>query len=100
MPLLKARENLILARAAAKNKNWTEAQAALKSASNALSQYEQSGGTHASDAQSLQQQINSYQQNLTNDHSNATNKIDNWWSTVTDWITPSNNNNSSSNSNS
>jgi hypothetical protein len=85
MPLARARENLILARSAAEKGKYTEAQAALKSASNALGNYITSRGPHASEARSLKQQIDSYTSNLQENHSDVVAKINNWWNTTSDW---------------
>ena len=85
MPLASARENLILARAAVRHANYTEAKASLEAASKALTTYERSGGVHAADAKTLQQQIDSYAQNIQQDHSDAEAKINEWWNTTADW---------------
>jgi HEPN domain-containing protein len=85
MPLTRARENLILARAAAEKGNYTEAQAALKAASNALNNYINAGRSHAAEAKSLKQQIDSFDSNLPQNHADAVTKINNWWNTTSDW---------------
>jgi hypothetical protein len=87
LPLLKARENLALARDEAASNNWKDAHTALMSASHALSNYERTGGAHANDARSLQQQIDSYDQNLAPNHADAVNRIENWWNDTTNWMT-------------
>jgi hypothetical protein len=85
MPLARARENLILARSAVRHNNYTEAKASLEAASKALAAYEQSGGPHAADAKTLQQQIDSYAQDIQQNHSVAVSKINEWWNTTADW---------------
>jgi hypothetical protein len=85
MPLEEARENLVLARARARNGNYQESQAALRAASDALSRYAQEGGPHASEARGLEQEINAYNQDLQQNHANAFAKINRWWNTVADW---------------
>lgn len=85
MPLARARENLILARAAAEKDNYSEVHAALASSSKALSNYSEAGGQHANEANSLKQQIDSYNQNVQQNHSDAVAKINQWWNTTTDW---------------
>jgi hypothetical protein len=85
MPLEEARENLVLARARARNGNYQESQAALRAASDALSRYAQDGGPHASEARALEQEINTYNQDLQRNHPNAIAKINRWWNTVADW---------------
>lgn len=85
MPLARARENLVLARAAAEKSHFGEAHAALASASRALSSYINQGGQHADQARSLKQQIDSYDQNLQRNHTNVVAKINQWWNTTSDW---------------
>jgi flagellin-specific chaperone FliS len=85
MPLARVRENLILARSAVRHNNFTEAKVSLEAASNALATYERSGGAHAADAKTLQQQIDSYAPNIQQNHSDAVTKINKWWNTTADW---------------
>lgn len=86
MPLVRAQENLILARQDVNKGNYHAAHAALASSAKALGAYVQEGGTHASDAKNLQQQIQSYDQNIVNSHSNADSKINGWWNTASNWL--------------
>lgn len=50
LPLLRARENMVLAREAANRGNFKEAHTALTAASQALGNYANNSGTHSSDA--------------------------------------------------
>ena len=88
MPLLRARENLMLARWAVNKGEYGEAHAALRSASQALATYDESGGSHASDAQQLRSQIASYNQSIRQNHADASAKIESWWNQVSGWETP------------
>jgi hypothetical protein len=85
MPLSRARENLILARSAAENGNWTEVHAALAAASNALVGYSNAGRPHSAEAKSLQQQIDAYDKTVQQNHNDAVAKINAWWNTTSDW---------------
>jgi flagellin-specific chaperone FliS len=85
MPLAKARENLILARAAAEKGDYAEVHAALKSASNALANYIHESRPHSSEANSLKQQIDSYNASVQQNHGDAVAKINSWWNTTSDW---------------
>lgn len=86
MPLVRAQENLIIARRNARDNNYREAHAALASSAKALAAYEQEGGPHASDAKNLEQQIQSYDQHIMKSHSDAVSKIDSWWNTASNWL--------------
>lgn len=90
LPLMRARENLRLARMAAKEDHYGEARAALHAASRSLGQYEQEGGQHVNDAKQLQAQIDSYDQNISQNHSGAASKIESWWKDTTNWNMPAN----------
>ena len=88
LPLLRARENLMLARAAVNQGEYGEAHAALRAASQALATYDQSGGSHANAAQQLRNQIASYNQSIRQNHANASAQIESWWNQVSGWETP------------
>lgn len=88
LPVLRVRENLILARSSAHNGNISEAKAALKAASVALGNYENGQGKHGVDARKLRSEIDSYAQSIQNNHADAAAKIDQWWNETTEWITP------------
>lgn len=87
MPLARARENLILARAAARQNHDLEAEAALEAASTALSKYASEGGPHAKEAQDLQNQIAGFALHLEAQPASAVTKINGWWNTLSDWFT-------------
>lgn len=91
MPLSRARENLILARAAVVHGHYSEARAALTAAAKALSQYEPQGGTHSSEARQMQRQIENLAGNIQQEHADAIASINKWWNTTSNWTpyTPS-----------
>ncbi len=78
-PLLRARENLMLARESAEDANFGEAHAALEGASRALASYATSSSTHANDARMLKSQIDRYDQSIRQNHNGAVQKIEGWW---------------------
>jgi len=86
MPLVRAQENLILARRNAREDNYRETRAALASSAKALAAYAQESGPHANDAKNLQQEIQSYDQHIMKTHSDAVSKIDGWWNTASNWL--------------
>lgn len=86
MPLVRARENLALARNEVKNNKYSKAKVNLAAASKALKQYgTQSQAKHAADAKSLGSQIESYSSSIQSKHKEAQSKIDNWWNQLADW---------------
>jgi hypothetical protein len=89
MPLVRARENLMLARDSAAANHYREAQAQLREASKALSTYAKSSTSHSQDAQRLQSDIDTYAQSMTTNHADAASKIESWWDQTTNWISPS-----------
>lgn len=88
MPLLRARENLIIARMAARQGNFQQVHTSLEAASRALNAYEQEGGQYATQAQQLQSKINNYDQTVAQNHSNASARIQAFWNKTTDWVSP------------
>ena len=88
LPLLRARENLVLAKAAANSGDYQEARSALKSACSALRNYASTNSAHAQDAKHLESQINNYQ--MSSDHSNASSQIQSWWDETAGWNGTSN----------
>jgi len=88
MPLLRARENLIIARMAARQGNFAQVHTSLQAAARALNTYEQQGGQHATEAQHLQSKITQYDQNLAQNHSNASARIQAFWNKTTNLVTP------------
>ena len=85
MPLARARENLILARSAAEKGNYSEAHAALASASRALVNYSHERLPHSADANTLAQQITTYDKDVQQSHNNIVTKINEWWNTTSSW---------------
>jgi hypothetical protein len=85
MPLEQARENLVLARASARNGKYEKAQVALRTASQALSEYADEGGPHANEARALREEIDKYCRNLQQNHMDAVAKINRWWNTTAEW---------------
>jgi hypothetical protein len=85
MPLEQARENLIIARASARNGDYKAAEAALKTASDALSKYANDGGPHANEAMAMVQEINACRQKLPRNHADVIARINKWWNTTADW---------------
>jgi hypothetical protein len=88
MPLLRARENLVLARDSAVAGNYRDAQDQLRAASRALSTYVSANSSHKQDAQRLQSEISNYAQSIEGNHSDASSKIESWWEQTTNWMTP------------
>ncbi len=90
MPLLRARENMVLARDSAKAGHYRQAQAQLRAASRALASYEQTSISHRQQAEQLKSEIDSYAQSMSTNHSDAPSRIESWWNQTTDWVTPAN----------
>jgi len=86
LPLLRARENLALARESAEDGHFGETQAALKAASRALANYAANSGPHANDARTIRSQIVNFNQSLQQNHTDAVSKIDQWWDQTADWM--------------
>lgn len=97
LPLLRARENLMLARSAASSGDYMETQAALRAAANALGNYAKVSQSHSSEAKSLESQIRDYHLNSVQQDQNATSKIQNWWSETTEWSGQAHNTNTAMN---
>ena len=85
MPLSRARENLILARFAARQGNYSEARDSLDAASRALAAYVAEGGTHAEQAKRLERPIRSLASDIQQDRADAVSKINGWWNTTSNW---------------
>lgn len=88
LPLLRARENLVLARDSAENGHFGETHAALTAASRSLKEYANSQGSHAADARTLESQIDSYNQSVQQNHADAVAKTEGWWDQLADWTKP------------
>lgn len=86
MPLVRARENLSLARNEAQDGHYSQAKVNLTAASKALTEYGNSSqAKHANDAKDLSNQIKSFSGKIANHHQNAQSKIENWWNQVAGW---------------
>jgi hypothetical protein len=85
MPLSRARENLILARAAVRQGHYPEASAALNNAAKALSQYEPQAGTHSSEARQMQHEIEKLAGSIQQQHVDAIATINKWWNATSGW---------------
>lgn len=83
LPLMQARENLVLAREAANRGDHAEEQTAIRAADHALREYAKDNGRHAQQAQQLCQQMT--QQASSNV---SANQINQWWNEVSDWTSP------------
>jgi hypothetical protein len=94
MPLLRARENLVLARSSEDAGKYEQAKRQLHAASTALHDYAQISGSHTQDVSRLRSDIDSYADSLATNHSNADSKIEGWWDQTTNWITPASASNS------
>jgi hypothetical protein len=85
MPLVRARENLALASAAARRNDWAAAKAQLTTAAKSLGEYAQvAPATDLADVKVLQQQIAAYAAGIDAQHSDAAARIDGWWNRVAD----------------
>jgi len=80
MPLVKARQNLTLASAAAARSNWQQVQAQLQASARALGDYAKvAPATDLADVHVLQQQISTYARNVANQHNDAASRVNSWW---------------------
>jgi hypothetical protein len=89
----------MLARSAANQGDYTEAQTALRAASRALGTYGQSGGTHAQQVKQLRTEIDNYSQSIQQSHTDASSKIESWWNQLAEMNTPVTAQNQTGNSN-
>jgi len=84
-PLLRARENLVLARNFARQGQFQDMRAPLIAAADALDNYQSKNAPHSSQAGTLSREIRSYAENLSSGNINtgeAMQQINNWWSTT------------------
>jgi hypothetical protein len=86
LPLLRARENMVLARNAADRDQYHQAHAALLAACEALGQYSNEQNPHAAEARALREEIDTYNQTIEQNHADATMKIEDWWDRLADWV--------------
>jgi hypothetical protein len=86
LPLLSARENLVIAKNALAAHHDKQAQDAVVAASNALARYAKTVGRHAGDAKSLSDQLAQTASNLGADRTHSENALTAWWSRVESWF--------------
>jgi len=87
MPLLKARQNLYLAKTMAQQGRLGDAIIPLRTASEALTKYSKNPtARHADDAAKKRQEIDSQIGTLGEDAKAASTKIDIWWNQTVDWF--------------
>lgn len=87
LPLVRARDNLVLARLDARHGQYQKAQVDLQAACRALTSYAQGGGAFAGQAQTLRSEIQNYDRNIQNDHAQAAANIESWWNQTAGWTT-------------
>ncbi len=86
MPLLKARENLQLARARVLEEKYKDAEAPLRAAADALAAYARiSRGPQAEQAQAMRTAIEALAKEIGSRHDGALERIDSWLDPVTQW---------------
>jgi hypothetical protein len=86
MPLLRAREDLRLARYRVLDGKYKDARAPLASAGQALAEYARMNpGPHADRARVMEQDIDAYARNIAHDHSDAADRINGWLDTANSW---------------
>lgn len=89
LPLVRARDNLVLARMDVRHGQYEKAHLDLRAACRALTAYQQGGGAFSAQAQTLRSEIQNYNQNIQNDHEQASANIESWWNQTAGWTTPS-----------
>lgn len=94
MPLVQARENLALARMAAKQGNYQEVHADLNAACRTLGTYGEEGARYSSAAGNLRSQIENYNQSIQSNHADASSQIASWWDQTAGWNSTTGSNNS------
>jgi hypothetical protein len=87
LPLLRARQNLMLARRSAIEEDTTQAQAALKEASEALATFGKIARDRSQEVTKVRTEIDNFTTSAKDISSDAVEKIDAWWEEVTGWIT-------------
>ena len=87
-PLVRARENLALARTRAMDNKYKDAVLPLKSAARALNSWAHQKPTPkvADVAARLSVEMDAYAERIAHDHGDAVNRITAWWDQVTDWF--------------
>jgi hypothetical protein len=87
LPLVRARDNLVLARMDARHGQYEKAHLDLEAARRALSSYAKGGGAYASQADTLRTQIQNYNRNIQSNHAQAATNIESWWNQTAGWMT-------------
>lgn len=88
LPLLSALENLDLARARVAEGKYKDARMPLKSAAQALADYQRTKGSpRAESAGIMRTEMDAYADRIGRDHSDAARLIENWYDTVRNWYT-------------
>jgi hypothetical protein len=87
LPLLKVRQNLMLARARVEESKYKDAAAPLRAAAEGLAEYQRlNPGPHATEAGLMRQQIQQYARTVGREHSDALDRISDWWEKSTAWF--------------
>ena len=90
VPLLRAQQNLDLARARVMEGKYKDAAVPLRSAAEALEEYCRTPeAPHAADARSMISRMNAYADQINKDRGNALNNIDMWLDPVRNWYNQS-----------
>jgi hypothetical protein len=86
LPLLRAREDLLLARNRALDGQYKDAEAPLRSAGDALAEYARlNPGPHGTRALEMRQSMDDYAHIIHHDHSDALDRINGWLGTTDRW---------------
>lgn len=89
LPLVRARDNLVLARMDVRHGQYEKAHLDLDAACHALAAYARGGGAFSGQAETLRTQIQKYNQSIQTDHAQAAANIESWWNQTAGWTTPS-----------
>jgi hypothetical protein len=85
LPLLKAQQNLSLARSRIAEGKFKDAVSPLRAAAQGLAEYETFSPDHALAAENMREQIDTYAHEIRHDHADALQRIDLWSSRVNQW---------------
>ncbi len=89
LPLVRSRENLILAAEQARAGDFTAAQVTLAAAVQGLEEYANGvGPAHGPEARALGREIVLYAQRLQSEHDGAPGRIETWWDRIASWSEP------------
>lgn len=87
LPLLRARDNLVLARMDVRHGHFQKAQLDLQAACRALDTYAKDGGSYSGQAETVRAEIQNFNQNIQSNHAQAATKIESWWNQTAGWTT-------------